>query len=201
MTGRPNVDMRMPCHSARRISAGRGHRCAQCGYHPNLRCACHLPAGPYRRYEWRTWGYTDIAEAVASPERVADVRVAAFAVFRRRRFEAVLVAVVTAVLVGGALAAAAGARRSSTAIDRFLAFSPTEDVFVVPPEDGSLDVDAVNHLPQVAVAAYQSYIAMVPVGPDGAPQLASAGTINPFLYAPIVGPPDGIGRRKVIKGR
>jgi MacB-like periplasmic core domain/FtsX-like permease family len=127
--------------------------------------------------------------------------VAAVAIVRRWLIEVVLVAAVMAVLVGGALSAAAGARRSSTAVDRFLAFSPPEDVLLIPPDDGSLDVGAVNRLPQVAVAVHQSYLAMTPVGPDGEPQLDLVGSINPFLYAPIIGPVDGIGRRRVVKGR
>ena len=50
---------------------------------------------------------------------------------RRQLGGIVVVALVVGLLVGGALAAAAGARRSSTAIQRFIDYSRLEDGFVV----------------------------------------------------------------------
>jgi ABC-type lipoprotein release transport system permease subunit len=120
---------------------------------------------------------------------------------RRRRASILVLAVVSAALLGGGLAALAGARRSSTALDRFLAFNRPEDVFVAPSSDGKLDMNAVDALPQVEAAQYQSYLAMVPVAPDGHARVDAAGDINPFLNTPIVGPADAIGRRRVIRGR
>lgn len=120
---------------------------------------------------------------------------------RRRLGSVVVLAMVSAVLFGGALAALAGARRSSTVVDRFLAYSRSEDVFVVPSEDAPLDMEAVGRLPQVEAANYQSYLAMVPVGEDGRADGAAAGSINPYLHTPVVGPSDAILRRRVIRGR
>jgi putative ABC transport system permease protein len=123
------------------------------------------------------------------------------AVLRRRRGNVIVLALVAALLLGGGLAAVAGARRSSSAMDRFLAFNRPEDAFVLPPDDGTLDMGAVDKLPQVAAAQYQSYLAMVPTAPDGRPMVDAAGSINPFLYTPVVGPADAIGRHRVIRGR
>lgn len=120
---------------------------------------------------------------------------------RRRLGSVAVLAMVGAVLFGSSLAALAGARRSSTVIDRFLAHSRPEDAFVEPAEDTPLDMEAVDRLPQVEAANYQSYLAMVPLGDDGHADVAAAGSINPYLHTPVVGPPDAILRRRVIRGR
>ncbi|MEO7428019.1 MAG: ABC transporter permease, partial [Acidimicrobiales bacterium] len=120
---------------------------------------------------------------------------------RRRVAGAVVLAIVGAALFGGSLTAMAGARRSSTALDRFLAYSRAEDVYVTPAEGSPLDMAAVDHLPQVEAAGYQSYLAMVPIAADGRVDVAAAGSINPYLRTPTVGPPDALFRRRVIRGR
>ena len=120
---------------------------------------------------------------------------------RRRRASIVLVALAAALLFGGALGAFAGARRSSTAVNRLLAGHGPEDVFVAPPEDGTLDMDAVERLPQVRGAWYPSYLAMVPVGPDGRPQLDLIGSINPYLDTPAIDRPDASHRMRIVRGR
>jgi ABC-type lipoprotein release transport system permease subunit len=119
----------------------------------------------------------------------------------RRRASIAVVALAAALLFGGALGALAGARRSSTALDRLLVHSAPEDVFVSAPEDGSLDMRAVDRLPQVLGTAYQSYLAMVPVAGDGRAQTELAGAINPYLWTPKTGPPDAVNRLRVIEGR
>ncbi|MCU1352073.1 MAG: ABC-type transport system, involved in lipoprotein release, permease component, partial [Acidimicrobiales bacterium] len=120
---------------------------------------------------------------------------------RRRWVGVVVAAAVAALLFGGAASALVGARRSSTAVDRFLAFGPPEDLYVSAPDGVRLDMAAVARLPQVLAAAHQSYLALVPIGPDGRPQLDRVGSINPYLYAPVVGPPDAIARRRILRGR
>ncbi|MGQ0430846.1 MAG: ABC transporter permease [Microthrixaceae bacterium] len=112
-----------------------------------------------------------------------------------------LLAMVGAVLFGGSLASLAGARRSSTSLDRFLAFSRAEDVFVEPGEEALLDMTEVERLPQVEASNYQSYLAMAPVDEDGRPEPEAAGSINPYLRTPVVGPADALLRRRVIRGR
>ena len=120
---------------------------------------------------------------------------------RPRLVTASLLALAIAVFFGGAMAALAGARRSSTAIDRLLASSPPEDVFVVPEEGSSVDMDRVLALPQVLASAYEAYLAMVSVGPDGRPEVENAGKINPYLYQPITGPPGAVNRLRIVRGR
>jgi hypothetical protein len=120
---------------------------------------------------------------------------------RARLGDVLVLACIAALFFGGSLAAVAGARRSSTALDRFLAFSRAEDVYLTPPDDGSLDIDAVVGLREVAAAAYQSYVALVPMGDDGAPDVEATGSINPYLYTPVAGPADVIRRRRVVRGR
>ena len=113
----------------------------------------------------------------------------------------VLVALASAVLFGGAVGAAAGARRSADAVDHALAYSTPEDVFVGPAEDSALDMHAVDSLPEVEAAAYEAYLAMVPIAPDGRPQNDLAGSINPYLYARVDGPPGTINRLRIVQGR
>jgi cell division protein FtsX len=129
---------------------------------------------------------------------------AVLSTLRRRRAEILVVALVSAVLLGGGLAALAGARRSSTAIDRFVAYTRPEDVFVSPPDDGEHNAElmaAVQRLPQVAAAQWQGYLAMVPVDAHDHADLASAGSINPYLWAPATGPRDGVSRFRILHGR
>ena len=73
-------------------------------------------------------------------------------------------------LAGGVvLAAVAGARRTQTALPRFLANHGEVDVFVIPNPGQDLDLDQVEHLPQVAAAARAAYMGVLrrtPQGPD-----------------------------------
>lgn len=119
---------------------------------------------------------------------------------RRALGSMAVLSVVGALVFGGSLAALSGARRSATALDRFLKFSAAEDVYVTPSENGP-DIEVIDALPQVAAAAYQTYLALVPEGDDGHADPADFGSISPYLYTPVVGPPDAIGRRRVIAGR
>lgn len=109
-----------------------------------------------------------------------------------------VVAAVGIALLGGSMAATAGARRSATALDRFRAFSRADDAYVTP---GAADIAAIDRLPQVEAAAYETYLGMVPAGADGRVDPADAGSINVYLRTPVVGPHDAIGRRRVIAGR
>jgi len=123
------------------------------------------------------------------------------ALLRRRLGSVALLAIVGAALFGGSLASLAGAQRSSTALDRFLAFSRSEDVFVEPGEDALLDMTKVNRLPQVVASNYQSYLAMAPLDDEGRPDAEAAGSISPYLRTPVVGPADALLRPRVIRGR
>src|SRR3954469_9357949 len=127
---------------------------------------------------------------------------AALAAFRRRRAAIAVTALVIAALFGGSLAAFAGARRSATAMDRFLAYNRVEDADVVAPE-GATDFDfaAVARLPQVRAAESASYVALAPTDNNGKPQLDRLGDINPYLRAPTVGDADAMHRPRVLHGR
>ncbi|MGH3370906.1 MAG: FtsX-like permease family protein [Nocardioidaceae bacterium] len=121
--------------------------------------------------------------------------------FQRRRVTVGLVAVAMALCFGGSMAALGGARRSSTAIARSLAYSPPEDVFVAPAEGSTLDMAEVVSLPEVLASAYEAYLAMVPDGPDGRPEVELAGKINPYLYQAVTGPAGAIDRLRIVRGR
>jgi len=70
-------------------------------------------------------------------------------------------------MCGGAVtAAAAGARRTTSAFPRLLEATDSFDV-LVNPDDGDMDFDAVERLPQVARTARGAGVAVLPTGPDG----------------------------------
>ncbi len=99
----------------------------------------------------------------------------------RRRWRATVVLVVLVGLAGGAtLAGVAGARRTDSAMDRFLAFSRPFEVFVLNIE-GAADLDVVARLPQVADAGTAAYLVLAPSTPSGEPDAAAVGSINPFV--------------------
>ncbi len=120
---------------------------------------------------------------------------------RRQIGSVILLALVGALLLGGSLAALGGARRSSTALDRFLVFSRIETLSVAPGDDGVLDMEAVDRLPEVLASSYVSYVAMAPVRDDGQPDTAASGSISPYLRVPVLGGPDAMLRPRVIAGR
>ncbi len=70
----------------------------------------------------------------------------------RRRWKATIVLVVPVGIVGGAtMAGVSGARRTQTAMARFVASSRPFEVFLFNPE-GAVEFEAVAGLPEVAVA-------------------------------------------------
>lgn len=94
----------------------------------------------------------------------------------RQRWKATVVLAVLVSMVGGvAMFGVAGYRRTSSALDRFLAFTRPVDAFVYG-ED--LDLAAVEALPQVVDADTGAYFLMAPSGPSGEPDLDLG--INPF---------------------
>jgi ABC-type lipoprotein release transport system permease subunit len=120
---------------------------------------------------------------------------------RRRVVGAAALVAVIALLAGGAMTALAGARRSSTALDRFLAYCRPEDAYVAPGDDGTLDMDQVAALPQVAASMYEAYVVMVPVDDQGRAEPGALGSINPYLYTMASGPPGSMMRQRVLEGR
>ena len=99
----------------------------------------------------------------------------------RRRWKAtVVLAVLVGVAGGAAIAGVAGARRTESAMARFVAYSRPFDVFISNP-GGALDLDAVAQLPQVADAGQSAYVVLAPSTPSGQPDPAALGSINPFV--------------------
>jgi hypothetical protein len=95
----------------------------------------------------------------------------------RHRWQAtVLLAVLVGLAGGVVLAAVAGARRTGSAMDRFLAYHRPGTLEV----DG-LDVRAIERLPQVADVDQGAYMALTPSTPSGAPDPGALGRINPIL--------------------
>jgi hypothetical protein len=95
----------------------------------------------------------------------------------RRRWRATVLLMVVVGLAGGAvMAAVAGARRTDSAMDRFLAWSRPMQVSVV-----GVDYDLVRRLPQVADADEAGYLALTPSTPPGAPDPGALGSVNPWV--------------------
>jgi putative ABC transport system permease protein len=94
----------------------------------------------------------------------------------RRRWRATVLLIVVVGLAGGAvMAAVAGARRTDSAMDRFLAWNRPMQVSVT-----RVDYDLVRRLPQVADADESAYLALAPSTPVGAPDPGALGSVNPF---------------------
>lgn len=116
----------------------------------------------------------------------------------RRRWAGTLVLALLVGVAGGAvLTAVAGARRTDTALDRFIEYHRPGTLQLTLGEEG-LDPGAVARLPQVDGTTTASYVLMSPARPDGSPDPDAAGTINPFLIIPETGPPI---RFLVVEGR
>jgi FtsX-like permease family len=97
----------------------------------------------------------------------------------RRRWRATVLLAVLVGLAGGAvLAAVAGARRTDSAMDRFLAYNRPLNVYL---QAGNLDLEAVERLPQVADSDQFAYMALAPSTASGAPDLEALGGINPWI--------------------
>ena len=106
----------------------------------------------------------------------------------RRRWAGTLVLAVLVGVAGAAvLTAVAGARRTDTALDRFVEYH-RPDTLELTLGDRGLDPAAVARLPQVASTGRAAYVLMAPSRPDGTPDPNAAGVINPFLLIPEHGP-------------
>lgn len=97
----------------------------------------------------------------------------------RHRWRAtVLLAVLVGLAGGVVLAAVAGARRTDSAMDRFLTYNRPLNVYL---QAGNLDLKAVERLPQVADSDQGAYMALTPSTATGAPDLEALGSINPWI--------------------
>jgi FtsX-like permease family len=106
---------------------------------------------------------------------MAAVWVRARAELRRRWRATLLLMAVTGLAGGAVMAAVAGARRTDSAMDRFLAYARPMSVSVAGP-----DFDAVRWLPQVADADQGAYMVLTPSTLSGAPDPEALGSINPW---------------------
>lgn len=97
------------------------------------------------------------------------------------------------------MTAAAGARRSSTALKRFVDFTRPGDLLVVPL--APVDMTSIERLPHVAAAEEVTYIGMAAAGPDGGVDQDAVGDINSFLRVPRVGNADAVYRPLILAGR
>jgi MacB-like periplasmic core domain/FtsX-like permease family len=97
----------------------------------------------------------------------------------RHRWRATLLLMILVGLAGGVvLAAVAGARRTDSAMDRFLAYNRPLNVSL---EAKGLDVGAVERLPEVADAEVGGYVLLVPSTASGKPDPRSFGSINTWI--------------------
>ncbi len=108
---------------------------------------------------------------------------------RRRWRGLVLVALLIGLAGGASLAAFAGARRTSSAFDRFLAWSRSQDVVVLGSEVTPDQVERVRALPDVRTVGAARFLGMA--GPDG--QLLAGGA----AFAPL----DDVFGREVYRSR
>jgi FtsX-like permease family len=106
---------------------------------------------------------------------MAAVWVTARAELRRRWRATVLLAVLVGLAGGVVLAAVAGARRTGSAVDRFLAYNRPMDVSVA-----GIDMAAVARLPQVADADEGALVPLLPDTPSGPGDPRSTGVIAAF---------------------
>jgi hypothetical protein len=109
---------------------------------------------------------------------MAAVWVRAAAELRRRWRATVLLAVLVGLAGGVVLAAVAGARRTDSAMDRFLAYNRPLNVHVW---GERLDLHAVERLPQVADFDSGAFMALTPSTPSGAPDPGALGNVAPIL--------------------
>jgi hypothetical protein len=94
----------------------------------------------------------------------------------RQRWRATVVLMAVAGLAGGAvMAAVAGARRTDSAMDRFLTYNRPLIVSVAGP-----DFNAVRRLPQVADADEGAFVLLTPSTTSGAPDPGALGSIAPL---------------------
>jgi FtsX-like permease family len=97
----------------------------------------------------------------------------------RQRWRATVLLIAVAGLAGGAvIAAVAGARRTDSAMDRFLAYSRPTSLWVA-----GVDFAEVRRLPQVADADEAAYLLLAPSTPAGGPDTSGLGSINPLIGA------------------
>jgi FtsX-like permease family len=106
---------------------------------------------------------------------MAAVWVRARAELRHRWRATLLLAVLVGLAGGVVLAAVAGARRTDSAMDRFLAYNRPMNVAVAGP-----NFAVVRRLPHVADADEGAYLALTPSTPSGGPDTGALGSINPL---------------------
>jgi hypothetical protein len=106
---------------------------------------------------------------------MAAVWVRARAELRRRWRATILLTVLVGLAGGVVLAAVAGARRTGSAVDRFLAYNRPMDVSVA-----GLDMAAVGHLPQVVDADEGTLVPLLPDTPSGPGDPRTTGVIAAF---------------------
>jgi len=101
----------------------------------------------------------------------------------------VVLALVVGIAGGAALTAFAGARRTSTAVGRFLAYARSPDLGVFGPDRETLS--KIEHLPQVAESSEGAYVLMAKTDAAGHP--TSPGDVgtqavvrNPAMSRPLV---------------
>jgi hypothetical protein len=116
---------------------------------------------------------------------------------RRRWAGTIVLALLVGVAGGAVLTAVAGARRTDTALDRFVEYHRPTTLELGLGSEG-LDPEAVARLPQVAATGRAAYVLMAPARPDGTPDPDAAGVVNPFLLLPEHGSSN---RALVVRGR
>jgi hypothetical protein len=117
---------------------------------------------------------------------------------RRRWVATVVLALLAGVTAGIVLASVAGARRTGSAMDRFVAFNQPGTAEVGFEPGPLLDDAAIARLPQVAATTSVAYVLLAPSRADGTPDPGATGTINPFLLIQRTGVSN---RPVVVDGR
>ncbi len=109
---------------------------------------------------------------------MSAVMACARAALRRRWRATIVLSLVVGLAAGVVMASVAGARRTASAMDRFLAYNHPADVHL---EGDEAVLAQAEHLPQVEMAGQGAYVLLVPPGPDGTPDAGAIGSVNPFL--------------------
>jgi len=112
----------------------------------------------------------------------------------------VAIALVVGLLFGAALVAFVGARRSSSALGRFIAFNHPADVEVIAAGHDA-DLDLVDALPDVQASAEAVFLFFVPTDDEGVAQPQEIGAIAPFAIILKAGDIHDLERPRVLRGR
>ncbi len=128
---------------------------------------------------------------------MAAIGLLARADLRQRWRSWLLLTLIAGVAGGVVIASVAGARRTATALDRFLDYTRPQTLQLY--GDPEVVARAVR-VPQVADWDHGAYLLMAPPTPEGRPDVDASGVVNPFLPGTRLRPERGMERALLVAG-